>query len=483
LAGATQARVEAAVARANEHVRNADYGGASAVLTPLAAEFPANADIRELLRFVAEEEARSRRVAEQRAAQERTAARPAFGTVPAVTLDRSMVIQRALEMSREREREGQVSEAIHILEVALSRFPDAQDLENERRRLSMSRTHPIQWAPGMAPEVAAPAAAPVPPPVTGPVRLPAECPSLRPAPGRRKLWLAAAGVGIACAGLLYWQIAKPCGFGKPCVPAASDGVYEPRRQTAVPTPARPAAPEPAPAPSPAVAPPSAPKAEDSLASQFPRPVHFSYRRGDPKPAAAILAVNRSPLKAAVREPGSWVSAEAASGRIRLDLKPAALALAPGEYHQTVQVTSDRDSAALEVALSVRGEAKSGTAQPTTPQPHVTPPGPAPEASKPADQAPAAAPAVRKPYNGPKRGTANWSGALAAGARLVLGESGVLEGGGTLGGSEIPPTDVNVTVAPPGLEVSVLPPPSAQRVAIVNSSGATLYQIRISWNIK
>ena len=478
LAGAALARVEAAIAEANEYARRGDYGAASAVLKPLAAEFPANADIRELLQFVAEEEARLRRLAEQRSTQERSAFRPPSGAVPAVTPDRATVIQRALEMSRERERNGQAAEAMHVLEVALSRFPDARELEGERLRLSMPKAPPIQWAPGAAPEAAAPAAAGI-PPGPAPVPLPPAGPSVRPAPRRRIWWLAAAGVGTACAGLLYWQFARPS---------------EPGRQAAVPPPPSPAAlrtapPEPkpegpkAPQPAPAVAPTGAPKAEGSLASQLVRAVHFSYRKGGPKPAPVILAVNRSPLQAAAREPGSWVSAEAGGGRIVLGLKPAVTALAPGEYHQYVQVTSNRDSALLEVALSVSGEVKPDTPQ-SAAQSRVTPPGPAPPAApKTVEPAAAAAPFAMKPYNGPKRGTANWSGALAAGARLVLGESGVLEGGGTLGGNDIPPTDVDVVVTPRGLDVHALPPPNAQRVAIANSSGATVYQIRIAWNIK
>ena len=228
LAETTRVRVEEAIARANQHVRNGDYDGATAVLAPLAAEFPADADIRELLKYIAEEEARARRVAEQRAAQERSAAPPPSGAVPAMKLDRATVIQRALEMSRERERNGQVSEAIHILEVALSRFPDAQDLENERLRLSMPKAPRIEWAPDMAPKPAAPAAAPIRPPVWEPAPLPAEGPSPRPAPGRRTLWLLVLGVGTACAGLLYWQLAKPCGFGKPCAPVSPAGASEPR---------------------------------------------------------------------------------------------------------------------------------------------------------------------------------------------------------------------------------------------------------------
>jgi predicted Ser/Thr protein kinase/tetratricopeptide (TPR) repeat protein len=492
LAGATQARVEAAVARANEHVRNADYGGASAVLTPLAAEFPANADIRELLKFVAEEEARIRRVAEQRAAQELSAARPPSGAVPVMKADRAAVIQRALEMSREREHNGQVSEAMHVLEVALSRYPDAQDLEKERLRLSTPKAPPIEWAPGAAPEAAAPPAVPVPPPVSGPVPLPAANPPLGPAPGRRTLWLVVAGVGTACAGLLYWQFAKPCGFGNPCEPVSPAASGQQQKAAASTQPRPPAAetavlgskPEEtkAPEPAPGLAPKSGEKAEPALASQLQHGVRFSYRKGDAKPAPVTLSVNRSPLQAAVRGPGSWLSVQAGRGYIFLDLMPAATALAPGEYHQTVQVTSNRDSAPLDVALSVSAAPKSDMTRPVT-QSHVTPPGPAPEAPKSVDQAPAPVPAVKKPYNGPKRGTANWAGTLPVGARLVLGESGVLEGGGTLGGNDIPPTDVEVSVAPPGLEVHTLPWPNAQRVAIANSSGATVYQIRIAWNIK
>jgi hypothetical protein len=91
--------------------------------------------------------------------------------------------------------------------------------------------------------------------------------------------------------------------------------------------------------------------------------------------------------------------------------------------------------------------------------------------------------VKKPYNGSRRGTVNWSGSLPSGACLVLGESGVLEGGGTLTGDEIPPTDVQVETVPRGLETRTLAPTGDQRIVIKNSTEGPLNRIRIDWSIK
>jgi predicted Ser/Thr protein kinase/tetratricopeptide (TPR) repeat protein len=479
LAGAALARVEAAISRANEFARNADYPAASAVLTPLAAEFPANPDIRELLKFIAEEEARTRRVAEQRARPPSGTApalfRPPSGTAPALKPDRATVIQRALEMSREREQNGQVPEAIHVLEVALSRYPDARELEKERLRLSAPKPAPLEWAPGVAPVMPKPD--PAPPPTPAPLPRPAPNPSTPPTPNRRTLWLALAGVGTVFAGLTFWLITKPGPADsavnvqqKPTVLPVQPIVPPPKTEDPKP-------PDPSPGPS---ATKGGEKAEPPLASLLQRRVSFTYRRGDSRPPPVILTVIRSPLSAAVRESGSWLSADAAKGGIVLYLKPSVAALAPGEYHQTVQVTSNRDSALLDVSLAVSPEIKPDPPQPAA-QSTVTPAGP-PPAEVPKPLAQTAPPAVAKPYNGPKRGTINWVGALAPGSQLVLGESGVLDGKGTLIGN-IPPTDVAVAVTPPGLTVRTLPPPNAQRVVIVNSSGAAVSQVIINWSIK
>jgi hypothetical protein len=290
------------------------------------------------------------------------------------------------------------------------------------------------------------------------------------------------------AGLVYWQVTKPGAVvpesnpevKKVTIPAASS----PSSLVITPPESKSLGPAPSSSPGKDARKPGVDKAEPALASLLPPKVNFTYKKGGSTPRPVTLGVNRSPLRAVVRETGSWLSAEASNGHIVLDLNAAAATLSPGQYHQTVQITSNRDSAVLDVSLSVAADVRSDTAQPATP-PSVTPPKPtATDVPKSAPPAPAPAPAVKMPYQGPKRGTINWSGNLAAGARLVLGESGVLEGGGTLSPSGIPPTDVEVTVAQRGVEIlGTFAPPNPQRVVIVNSSGAPVSQIRINWNIK
>ena len=58
--------------------------------------------------------------------------------------DRSAIVAKALALSKRHESEGKTAEAIHVLELALSRYPEASDLATEKRRLQRP---PVRSAP------------------------------------------------------------------------------------------------------------------------------------------------------------------------------------------------------------------------------------------------------------------------------------------------------------------------------------------------
>jgi len=489
-AQAALTRIDAAISAANQHLRNGDYTSATALLSPLAAEFPDNADIRELLKFVAEEQARNRRVEEKRRPSGGAPAlslggtgtgpalfRPPPGSATSAKPDRATVIQRALEMSRERELNGQVADAIHVLEVALSRYADAHELEKERLRLMLPKPAPIEWAPGAAPALPKLDLAPAPPEPAPPSPQVRVAPAFTPppelsppaAPGhsgsKRTLWLAIAGIGTVGAALAYWQMTKPSGTGP-----------ESQHPSVTPTPI--ASVTPLPTPTPEIIPTPTPAGggtnEPALALLLPRNVGFTFKKGDSPPAPKTVPVRRANLRATMREPRPWVEADVSGGNLVLYLKVAGMSLAPGTYHETVDLTSNGDKASLDVSLTVLPP-DHATVTPT-PAPTPIPPTPTPVAT------PTPTPYVAKPYYGKKRGQTTWSGTLPPGGRLVLNESGVVEGAGRLFGDDIPPVAVHAQVTPAALEVQTPAPPNPHRIVIVNRTGGPVSQIVIHWSI-
>jgi serine/threonine protein kinase len=488
---AAQARMEEAIAKASEHVRNGEYAAASVILTPLATEFPANADIRELVKFVTQEEARARRVMAQRAAQERAAQeqralleKAARETVPAgvppiAKPDRATTIARALEMSRQHAGAGRIPEAVHVLDVALSRYSDAVELVNERLRLV---------APAPAP--LAEATNPVSTPQAPSDRQRSLSLSMRLLLGRRMLWAGIAAVGAVAAGLGYWQSGKA-----PHHPPAQqqEDLQSPATrspgETEFPssTHSRPALPEPKSGEPPAIKPSaevSSPKPVPPLASLLPPTVTLTYSRGSPSnPNREALIVERSPLHAAAMGSGTWLAVSTSAGRVLLDLKfPSVASLPPGTYRENVLVTSNREEALVRVLLKVAEVEKPPLA--TEPEPQLAAPTPPTHDPVPPKTQANTILAPKRPYNGVKRGQVTWAGSLPAGARLVLGQSGVQQGPGIQDG-EFPPVDVQVqvTLPPVGIDVQPQPPPNAERLVITNSTGATVSQIRLSWSVK
>jgi tetratricopeptide (TPR) repeat protein len=635
---AARARIEGAISKANEHIRKGDYTAASHVLAPMAVSFPDHPDIQERVKFVAQEEARVRREREQRAAVERAAAeraavaraaaeRPGAERAAeraAVTEalpvpppqpaepNEARVVEQALKMSREHELYGRLADAVHILEVALSRYPDAAELSNERLRLVTPAPQANQQTDmGKIPVPDTPV----------PNTLVPDTPA-RAAPAsssRRLLWVGIGTVGVLlCAALGYRLYPKPPVSHDPplaslLLPASVTFVYQPGipssekiwnvsrsdlhvvvkgtetwlaasasagrvvlsltdaaagslapgdyKETVEVTSNQETAPlditlkveKPALAPlrvpdaAPFVYhkgdPPSQqvlkversdlhasvagqktwlaasvspgevvlslkPGAVASLAPgdyketvqvtsnretalvqvslrvevpglpplQVPDAASFVYRKGDPQ-SQQVLKVNRPDLRASVMGPKTWLAASASAGQVvlRLDADMAA-SLAPGDYKGTVQVTANRETALVQVSLRVEAAKEA-------PKPPAKIVPPLPVKADPCATVAAAGAVVKKPYNGSRHGTANWSGSLPSGACLVLGESSVLEGGGTLTGDEIPPTDVQVETVPRGLEIRALAPTGDQRVVIKNSTPGPLNRIRIDWSIK
>jgi serine/threonine protein kinase len=503
-AALTQARLEGAVAKASEHARRGEYATASLILAPLAAEFPTNADIEELLKFVDREEARLRRMTDRHVSQEKLADPqvPLEPSPQATKAEAERVIGRALQMSREHERSGRISEAVHVLDVALTRYPNAAELVNERVRLLAPKPVLVDPAPRQGSE---PPSQVLVPSLASPKFAP---------PSRRTLW---AGCGVAavllCAGLGYQLFIEASSPGTSNTPSEHErGVA---RSTLKQLPVKAASPGSAPEPltSGSSASEATPRADrpvkplgPALASLLPSNVSFVYRKGDPS-SEKVWTVDRASLRAMVLAGSAspsvapWLAAKASAGRVIIDIKAAYAAFLPaGLYAGTVQVASNQEEALVHVTLRVMAErvvAEKHTPRSEFPSPPVTSaqnpetlktavstdpaavtPAQNPETPK---TAAVVVPAVKKPYNGPKRGTANWSGLLAAGAHLVLGESHVIEGGGALTGNEIPSTDVRISITfPPGLEIQPLP---AQRIMIKNSTGVPVSQIRINWFVK
>ena len=232
-------------------------------------------------------------------------------------------------------------------------------------------------------------------------------------------------------------------------------------------------------------------AQPALAQLLPASVNLVHRKGDDW-SEKSFKIDRSPLHATVTSGENWLAVSVSGGTLVLSVKGGeASSLPPDLYSGTLLVTSNREEARVPVTLRVLpAPAPVKTADPTPPVTVPVKPAPAaalPAASNPEPAKPVAAPTAPftpKTYSGLNRGTARWSGTLAPGAQLVLGESGVLEGGGTVTGNQIPPIEVQVaSTFPPGLGVQVLPPGSAQRVVVTNSSGRVLNQIQVNWSKK
>jgi tetratricopeptide (TPR) repeat protein len=217
-AAATKERIESALASASGQVGKGEFAAASTILAPLAAEFPAHVDIRELLKFVAQEEARVRRVMEQLASLEKPTRSETPTALPLQEAkpERTRVIDRALEMSQEHEQCGQIAEAMHVLDVALSRYPEAAVLVNERLRLLAPKPAVPSWAPGQAPKASTQMPAPAPPQDhkadVGRISVPD---SPAPAPSiRRFLWAGGVAAGVLLfVGLGYRLFTKPTPTG------------------------------------------------------------------------------------------------------------------------------------------------------------------------------------------------------------------------------------------------------------------------------
>ena len=414
----TLASIEAAISSANEALRKSDYASALAALKPLAEEFPTNADIRELLNFIVSEEARTRRVADQRAAVAAETGPPASSTAPllAVKPDRAAVIQRALEMSRDFVQKGQTKDAIHVLEVALARYPDASELEIERLKLQPSKS-PVDWNPGAAPVIPSL-------PGAGPLPLP---------PSRSMpVWLAvAAATVVSAAGL--WHFSRPDASPRPdrvgpapaltAAPAATTETPSSTAAAANPPLSTITLPSHPDSEAPAGAEPAAetrpPTAKPPLASLLPPGVRFSYKKGGPLPAPATLRIKRPQLKVSVPGPErSWLSAISSSGGVSIVTLSTAAGLSPGIHRGVILFNASPETARLDVVLDVtagEGEPPAVTTQPPAqPSPvQVSPaqinPGRAnhnqaviPDSA--AETANASSAATPKPYYGPKRRT-------------------------------------------------------------------------------
>jgi serine/threonine protein kinase len=470
-------RLEADMARAQEYIRQGDYSGADAVLAPLLREFPGNAEVADLRAYLQSERLRAERLASRPSLAAMTAAPSAVPTPP----DRETVIQRALEMSRQREAAGERADAIHVLDVALSRYPETAELLAERRRLSEPAIPPA--LPTLAISEPRPADAPL---------------RRRAFRWRAVMWAGVSAVLLLAAGLAYRSLSGPGAAASSKEIKPSMAVKpQPAAPPVEPPPAQPHPEEAAPAKPPATE-TSAP-APRPLAEVLPPGLTIRYRLGDPMQPATILELDRTPLRASVTDGGNWLTAKTKGSRVAVSASPSSLS--PGTHVGHVRLASGNDSAMLTVNLMVSTppvEKSTATKPPVSSQApggiptrqSDNPPAPEPANNappRPAQSVSSSTTATQPlPWYGAKRGGASWTGSMPPHSRVVLGSNSVLEGGGSLivtGGQGLPTVPIKIDSVLPQLQCDVLPATSTQRVIMTNTGETTVTRIHFNWSVQ
>ena len=391
--------VSQAIALTQRYLDRGKYAKAREICEPLAKKYPGDPQIQELLR-----QAQAGHEMEHR---DTTTVETSPGVQPAV--DRAAVISRALELSRAYELDGRIAAAIHVLEVALSRLPDAVELAEERQRLIHSGPTADVPPPKVGPvqdettqkkaQVSAPLPWEVPPAVPQPRLTPA--PEVEPAVAAEtqgsarkfpwRLGLATGGlVVMLAAGGVYWKLrtghtdggssthqtgGNLAGGGKT---GGSEGGH------------------PGGATESGGAPPGGGPAEGTVADRPPSAttehaaggttkgggvtetagagrevkevseeplklssgeIGFAYQRGGSLPSVEFVKVNRATFRPVVLSGKPWLQTITERGQLVISVAPQSLSA--GSYSGRVEVSAGKERARLEVTLTVRPEVVPG----------------------------------------------------------------------------------------------------------------------------
>jgi hypothetical protein len=198
--------------------------------------------------------------------------------------------------------------------------------------------------------------------------------------------------------------------------------------------------------------------------------------GQPAPGAQTVMMRVAPAGARVevRTTNPWLIIQPSGQALNVRVDPGSLAA--GVHQAVARVRASGLERMMRVELTVKRP------EGAPPPPPLTTPAKPPEAAPPKPAAETGSPEPDGPWTFDKRGTVVWNGALAPDARIVLGWSRIIDGGGATGDYMLP-RNLTVDEMPPGLVVEIGPYPNPRRVTIINKTGRVVPQIRLPWRLK